>query len=67
MGKVAKGVNCSVSGLRNPLVKDLYIAMLSRQAVKSVGERRVFLCHEHFKVWKKATKKDRELDRVRFK
>ena len=31
------------------------------------GERRVFLCHEHYKVWKKATKKDRELDRARFK
>ena len=45
---------------------------MSQDAVKGSGlnvsgDRRVFLCHEHYKAWKKATKKERELDRVRFK
>lgn len=40
--------------------------VVANSGLKVSGERRVFLCHEHYKIWKKATKKDRELDRARF-
>jgi hypothetical protein len=28
--------------------------------------RRVYLCHEHYKAWKKATKKTKSLERSRW-
>ena len=67
MGKVAKGVNCSVSGCKSTAERSINRDAVAASGLTVTGERRVFLCHEHYKVWKKATKKDRELDRVRFK
>jgi hypothetical protein len=67
MGKIGKGVNCSVSGCKNPAERSLSRDQLSGSGLNVAGDRRVYLCHEHYKVYKKATKKDRELDRVRFK
>ena len=67
MGKVAKGVNCSVSDCKSPAERSISRDAVAASGLMVSGERRVFLCHEHYKVWKKATKKDRELDRVRFK
>jgi hypothetical protein len=32
----------------------------------SGDSRRVYLCDEHYKVWKKATRKQRELEKARF-
>jgi hypothetical protein len=39
---------------------------VGKSTLSVAGERRVFLCHDHYKVWKKETKKDRDLDRARF-
>lgn len=67
LGKVGKGVNCSVSDCRNAAERSISKEKMSGSGLKVSGERRVFLCHDHYKIWKKSTKKDRELDRVRFK
>ena len=67
MGKVGKGVNCSVSDCKNAAERSISRDQLGTSGLKVSGERRAFLCHDHYKIWKKATKKDRELDRVRFK
>ncbi len=67
MGKVSKGidcsvVNCSVSGFRS----------LSKNSLKgtdlqvSESSRRIYLCVGHYKTWKKETKSARKLDRVRY-
>jgi len=66
MGKVAKGVNCSVTGCGNSAERSISRGQIGASGLRVEGERRVFLCHDHYKIWKKATKKDRELDRVRF-
>ncbi|MGI0078122.1 MAG: hypothetical protein ACRECH_00675 [Nitrososphaerales archaeon] len=66
MGKVGKGVNCSVTGCTNAAERSMNREVVANSGLKVSGERRVFLCHEHYKIWKKATKKDRELDRARF-
>ena len=66
MGKVGKGVKCSVTGCSNSAERSISRAQLGRSGLNVSGERRAFLCHDHYKIWKKATKKDRELDRAKF-
>ena len=67
MGKVGKGTNCSVSDCKNTAERSISGNSVAGSGLKVSADRRVYLCHEHYKAWKKATKKDRELDRVRFK
>ncbi|HVB12474.1 MAG TPA: hypothetical protein VNE86_05025 [Nitrososphaerales archaeon] len=67
MGKVGKGVNCSVSNCKNPAERSISREQIGSSGLSVSGDRRAFLCHDHYKIWKKSTKKDRDLDRVRFK
>lgn len=67
MGRVEKGAKCSVSGCGSEAVRSI-----SAEKVKSVGlrvgnERRAYLCKEHYKEYKKKTKKDKQLERMRYK
>ena len=67
MGKVDKGVSCSVSGCKNPSERSIGKDQLGASGLSVSGEgRRVYLCRDHYKVWKKATKKDREMQRARW-
>ncbi|MGQ9780741.1 MAG: hypothetical protein ACUVQ8_00585 [Nitrososphaeria archaeon] len=67
MGKVDKGANCTVEGCKNPAERSLSFEQVSKSNLKvSNVSRRVYLCHEHYKQWKKDTKKDREIERTIF-
>ena len=67
MGKVEKGVSCSVNGCKNPSERSIGRDQLSGSGLSAAGEgRRVYLCHDHYKTWKKATKKDRDMQRARW-
>ena len=67
LGRIAKGVKCSVSGCGREAVRSI-----STGKAKSVGlnvssnEKRVYLCREHYKEFKKKTKKDKTLDKWRY-
>jgi len=67
MGKVDKGAPCSVTGCRNKSEGSIGKDQLTGSSL-SAGQtgRRVYLCHEHYKTWKKATKKDRAMERARW-
>ncbi|MBI2937979.1 MAG: hypothetical protein A3K61_01020 [Thaumarchaeota archaeon RBG_16_49_8] len=67
MGKVAKGVSCSVTGCDQSAVRSLSKAQLSGSDLKVSGDRRVYLCHEHYKQWKKTNKKSDDMERIRWK
>jgi hypothetical protein len=68
MGRVAKGVKCSISGCGKEAVRSL-----SAEKVRSAGlnvgsdERRAYLCKEHYKEYKKKTKKEKMVERWRYK
>lgn len=65
MGRVDKGVKCSVSGCSNDAVRSLPTDKVKSAGLK-VGEgRRAFLCKEHYKEFKRETKKDRVLEKWR--
>ncbi len=67
MGKVDKGVGCSVVGCRNPAERSLSREDMAGGGLSVGGEgRRVYLCRDHYKGWKKATKKSRSLERSRW-
>lgn len=67
MGRIDKGVKCSVSGCGREATRSL-----STEKVRSAGlnvgssERRAYLCKEHYKDYKKRTKKDKQLEKWRF-
>lgn len=67
MGKVGKGVRCSVGGCSNEAQRSLSREQLAGSGLSVGGDgRRVYLCHDHYKAWKKATKKDKSLERARW-
>lgn len=67
MGRVKKGIGCSVVGCGNRAVRSLSRESVSQAGIRTSSEgRRAYLCAEHYKEWKKATKSDRDLHRARF-
>ncbi len=67
MGKVDKGVGCGVVGCKNQAERSLSRADVGSSGLSVGGEgRRVYLCRDHYKAWKKATKQSRDLERARW-
>ena len=67
MGKVDKGIGCSVTGCRNQAERSISRDETGGSGLSlGGGGRRVYLCRDHYKVWKKATKKSRNLERSRW-
>jgi thymidine kinase len=67
MGRIDKGVKCSVSGCSREAVRSL-----SNDKAKAAGlnvgsdKKRAYLCREHYKEFKKKTKKDKTIDKWRY-
>jgi hypothetical protein len=67
LGRIDKGVKCNVSGCSREAVRSL-----STEKVRSAGlnvdsdQRRSYLCKEHYKEYKKKTKKDKQLEKWRY-
>jgi thymidine kinase len=65
LGRIEKGEKCSVCG-------KVAERSLSADKVKAAGlnvggaEKRAYLCKEHYKEYKKKTKKDKTLDKWRY-
>ncbi len=63
MGKVSKGVSCSVSGCSNNAARSL-----NADKVKQAGldidssSKRAYLCDDHYKKWKKEMKQSKSDD-----
>jgi len=67
LGKVDKGIGCGVTGCRNQAERSISRAETGGSGLSLGGDgRRVYLCRDHYKVWKKATKKSRNLERSRW-
>jgi hypothetical protein len=67
LGRVDKGVQCNVGGCSNKAERSLSREEMAGSGLSASGEgRRVYLCREHYKAWKKATKKGKDLQRARW-
>lgn len=65
LGKIDKGEKCSVSGCEKDAVRSIAAGKVTAAGLKIDTERRAYLCKEHYKEFKKATKKDRILEKWR--
>ena len=67
MGRIGKGAQCDVSGCSREAIRSI-----SAEKVKAAGlgvsskEKRAYICREHYKEYKKKTKKDKTLDKWRW-
>lgn len=61
----AAPARCSVPACEGEAVRSIALAE-AKKAFESLPDkdRRAHLCREHYRAWKKATKKDRELQRL---
>jgi hypothetical protein len=67
LGRVGKGVKCSVVGCDKEAVRSLSREKVSAAGLKVEGTRRSYLCKDHYKEYKKETKKDKMLEKWRYK
>lgn len=67
LGRIAKGVKCSVSGCGKDAVRSLAASKVAEAGLKVGSERRAYLCKDHYKEYKKATKKDKMLEKWRYR
>jgi len=67
MGKIAKGVKCSVEGCGKEAFRSLYVEKVTAAGLKVQGTRRAYLCKDHYKEYKKATKKEKMVDKWRYR
>ena len=66
MGKVKRGVGCSVKGCSKPAVRSVSVER-AKAAGLDVEGRRAYLCEEHYKEFKRRRKKERLVEKWRFK
>lgn len=67
MGRVDKGVKCSVSGCSKEAIRSLSAEKVRSAGLNVGSERRSYLCKEHYKEYKKRTKKEKTLEQWRYK
>ncbi len=67
LGRIEKGEKCSVQGCNNEAARSIS-ADKCKAAGLNVGsaDKRAYICKEHYKDYKKKTKKDKTLDKWRY-
>jgi thymidine kinase len=67
LGRIDKGVKCSVVGCSRDAERSISMDKARSAGLKVGGnERRAYLCKEHYKEFKKKTKKDKTLEKWRY-
>lgn len=67
MGRVAKGMKCSISGCGKDAVRSLSTEKVSAAGLKVSGTRKSYLCKDHYKEYKKKSKKEKMLEQWRYR
>lgn len=65
MGKIEKGVRCSVKGCRKRAVRSLSAEKVISAGVEVGESRRAYLCEDHYKEFKRKSKKAKLLEKWR--
>lgn len=66
LGRIEKGIKCNVSGCGQDAVRSLSAEKVKTAGLRVANERRAYLCKEHYKEYKKKTKKDKKLEKWRY-
>lgn len=66
MGRISKGVKCNVSGCGQEAIRSLSAEKVRRAGLKVTDEKHAYLCKEHYKEFKKKTKKEKQIEKWRY-
>ena len=67
MGKISKGVECSLNDCSSSAIRSINSKNGdSEQFPISSDSNKVYFCNEHYKSWKKSTKELRKTERARY-
>jgi uncharacterized pyridoxamine 5'-phosphate oxidase family protein len=66
LGKIDRGIICSVNGCKEIAERSVSRVNASSLKLKAEG-RRVYLCNKHYKELKKQVKKEKEIEKLRWK
>jgi hypothetical protein len=67
LGRIDKGVTCNVSGCKNEAARSITTDKCKAAGLSvNTTEKRAYICKEHYKEFKKKTKKDKTLDKWRY-
>ena len=66
MGRIEKGVKCNISGCGGTAVRSLSAEKVKAAGMKVTDQKHAYLCKEHYKEFKKKTKKDKQLEKWRY-
>ena len=67
MGKISKGVECSLNDCSSSAIRSINSKNVdSNQFPTSSDSNKVYFCTEHYKSWKKSTKELRKSERARY-
>ncbi|NQT08074.1 hypothetical protein HQ586_03275 [Candidatus Bathyarchaeota archaeon] len=64
MGKISKGTTCSVAGCDDDAVRSVSLPK-AKSAGLDVEGKRAYLCKDHYKEFKKGSKKDKQIEKWR--
>ena len=67
LGKIDRGIKCSVTRCKADAIRSITAGKVTAAGLRIDTERRAYLCKEHYREYKKATKKDRTLEKWRYK
>lgn len=67
LGRVAKGIDCSVVGCDKQAIRSLSSEKVSTAGLKVGGGRRAYLCKMHYKEYKRRTKREKMAEKWRYK
>jgi hypothetical protein len=67
VGRIDKGQKCSVSGCGNEAARSIPVDKVKAAGLSvSSSEKRAYICKDHYKEYKKKTKKDKTIDKWRY-
>jgi len=67
LGRIDKGAKCSVTGCGKDAVRSISMTKVKPSGLGvRAEEKRAYLCKEHYKEYKKKTKKDKQLEKWRY-
>ena len=67
MGRIEKGQKCTVSGCGKEAARSISADKVRAAGINVDGkESRAYICKEHYKEFKKKTKKDKTLEKWRY-
>lgn len=66
MGRIDKGVKCSVANCNEPAIRSISIEKVESAGLKVNESKRGYLCKEHYRDYKKKSKDDRRVEKWRW-